>query len=374
MTIFPTRPTRSARRRIALTLLVVLAVLGCSAYAVYAAGGKADFSLSGSPSSQTINRGQATTYTVTVSRVNGFTGAVSLGVSGLPTGSTASWKLSDGTTSNVVPSSLNSATLTVQTANASPTGTFTPTITGTSGNLTHSTTVTLVLKSPSDPNFTVAASPSSQSVVQGDQTSYTVTVTRSNGFSGSVSLGVSGLPSGTAASWSPSSTLPNGSTSTTLNVQTTSNASTGTYPLTITGSGSINGSTVQRTASAALTVQEAQSFRLSGDLGTRLSPGVKAPLNMTLNNPYTFSLNVTNLAVVVEEATSKTGCSGTKNFNVTQFSGTYPITIPPGSSTLSAVVANSARWPQVQMLDLSTNQDACKNATLHLDYSGSATK
>jgi hypothetical protein len=369
-----TRSARRARRRIVLTFLGVLVLLGGSAYAVYAAGGKADFSLSASPSSQTINRGQATTYSVTVSRVNGFTGAVTLGVTALPTGSTASWKLSDGTTSNVIPSSLNSATLTVQTANTSPTGTFTPTITGTSGNLSHSTTVTLVLKSGSDPNFTVATSPSSQSVVQGDQTSYTVTVTRSNGFSGSVILGVTGLPSGAAASWSPSSTIPTGSTSATLNIQTTSSTSTGTYTLTITGSGTINGSTVQRMASATLAVQQAQSFRLSGDLGTKLSPGVKVPLNMTLNNPYSFNLQVTNLAVVVEEATSNSGCSGSKNFKVTQFSGTYPITIAPGSSTLSAAVANSAQWPQVQMLDLSTNQDVCKNATLHLDYSGSATK
>jgi hypothetical protein len=368
------RATRSARRRIALTFLGVLVILAGSAYAVYAAGGKADFSLSASPSSQTINRGQATTYSVTVSRVNGFTGAVTLGVTGLPTGSVASWKLSNGTTSNVVPSSLNGATLTVQTANTSPTGTFTPTITGTSGNLSHSTTVTLVLKSPSDPNFTVAASPSSQSVVQGDQTSYTVTVTRSNGFSGSVSLGVTGLPSATTASWSPSSTIPNGSTSTSLNLQTASNTSTGTYALTITGSGTINGTTVQRMASATLVVQQSQSFRLSGDLGAKLSPGVKAPLNLTLNNPYSFNLLVTNLAVSVEEATSNTGCSGSKNFKMTQFSGSYPITIPPGTSTLSSVVPNSAEWPQVEMLNLATNQDQCKNATLHLDYTGSATK
>jgi hypothetical protein len=365
---------RNARRRVALTLLIALAIVGGSAFAVYAAGGKADFALTASPSSQTINRGQSTTYSVTVSRVNGFTGAVTLGVSGLPTGSTGSWKLSDGTTSNVIPSNLTGATLTVQTANTSPTGTFTPTITGTSGNLSHSTTVTLVLKAASDPNFAVAGSPSTQSVVQGDQTSYTVSVTRSNGFSGSVSLAVTGLPGGATASWAPSSTIPGGSTSTTLNVQTSSSTSPGTYPLTIAGSGTINGATVQRTASVSLVVQQAQSFRISGDLGTTLSPGVKAPLDLTLNNPYSFNLNVTNLAVALEEATSRTGCSGSKNFKVTQFSGTYPITIPPGSVKLSSVVTSSALWPQVEMLDLRTNQDACKNATLHLDYSGSATK
>src|SRR5919108_122270 len=101
--------TKSASGRAGLTLLGVLTVLALSAYAVYAAGGKADFSIAASPSSQTVSQGQAATYTVTLSRLNGFTGSVSLSASNLPSGATASWSLSDGTTSNVVPSSLNSA-------------------------------------------------------------------------------------------------------------------------------------------------------------------------------------------------------------------------------------------------------------------------
>src|SRR5438132_7542922 len=93
------RTTRSARRKIGPTLLAVLAVLGVSAYAVYAAGGKPDFSIAASPASQTVSQGQATTYTVMVTRLNGFTGSVSLAASNLPSGATASWKLSDGTSS-----------------------------------------------------------------------------------------------------------------------------------------------------------------------------------------------------------------------------------------------------------------------------------
>ncbi len=76
----------SARRRLCLTLLGVLALSGISAYAVFAAGGKPDFSIAASPSSQTVSQGQATTFTVTVTRANGFTGPVSLAASGLPSG------------------------------------------------------------------------------------------------------------------------------------------------------------------------------------------------------------------------------------------------------------------------------------------------
>jgi len=82
--------------------------------------------------------GNNTTYTTTIGALNGFTGAVNLSVSGLPTGATASFDPPS------VPGS-GSTTLTVSTATTTPTGTYTLTITGTSGTLSHSTTVTLVV-------------------------------------------------------------------------------------------------------------------------------------------------------------------------------------------------------------------------------------
>src|SRR5919197_87515 len=118
----PDRTAKSARRRLAATL--VLALLATGGYAVYAAGGKADFAIAPSPSSQTITRGKAAIYTVSVTRLNGFTGSVTLNAGNLPAGATASWKLSDGTASNVVPPDQNAATLTIQTTNSTPTGTF----------------------------------------------------------------------------------------------------------------------------------------------------------------------------------------------------------------------------------------------------------
>ena len=52
----------SARRKLCMTLLGVLVAIGLGAYTVFAAGGKADFSIAASPSSQTVTQGQATTY------------------------------------------------------------------------------------------------------------------------------------------------------------------------------------------------------------------------------------------------------------------------------------------------------------------------
>ena len=69
----------------------------------------------------------------------------------------------------------------------------------------------------------------------GGSTSYTVTVSASGGYAGTVGLAVTaGMPGGATASFSPS-TVNNGSGSVTLKIQTSSSTSAGTYMLTITG-------------------------------------------------------------------------------------------------------------------------------------------
>ena len=83
----------------------------------------------------------------------------------------------------------------------------------------------------SNPDFSVAVTPSSQSTTQGGSTTYTASITPSNGFAGTVSLNVSGLPTGATGSFVPTSVT--GSGSSTLTVTTTSTTATGTYPLTV---------------------------------------------------------------------------------------------------------------------------------------------
>ena len=56
---------------------------------------------------------------------------------------------------------------------------------------------------PPAPDYSLSASQASQTVIQGASTSYTVTVTPTGGFAGSVSLSVSGLPSGASGTFSP---------------------------------------------------------------------------------------------------------------------------------------------------------------------------
>jgi hypothetical protein len=98
-----------------------------------------DFSISATPASQTVTRGSSTTYTVTTMALNGFSGVVSLSVSGLPNQASATFNPSSITGSG-------SSTLTVKTGSKSHISTYTLTITGTSASLTHTTTVKLVVQ------------------------------------------------------------------------------------------------------------------------------------------------------------------------------------------------------------------------------------
>jgi hypothetical protein len=96
----------------------------------------ADFSLSASPTSRTISRGQSATYTITIKALNGFTGPVSFSVSGFPSGSTVGFNPNPAATSSV---------LTVTTVGGTPAGRYTLTISGTGGSTTHTVRVTLVV-------------------------------------------------------------------------------------------------------------------------------------------------------------------------------------------------------------------------------------
>jgi len=139
------------------------------------------------------------------------------------------------------------------------------------------------------PGITVQVSPASQSVQQGQQASYTVTLTSTGGFSGTVNLAAAGLPAGASGAFTPSFvTLSSGSTTTaTLNATTAATTPAGTSTITITAaSGKVSGS-----ASASLTV----NYKISGSFSMTATPdSVTIPPGATA--VYTLELSRTNLS------------------------------------------------------------------------------
>jgi hypothetical protein len=103
------------------------------------------------------------------------------------------------------------------------------------------------------PDFTIAASPTSVSLVQGTSGPATITTTISGGFNSAVALSATGAPAGTTVSFSPSSIAAPGSGSSTMTITVGASTVTGTYPITVSGTGG----TKTHTTSVSLTVTPA---------------------------------------------------------------------------------------------------------------------
>ena len=197
------------------------------------------FSLSASPSSLSVAQGSSGTTTITSTVTDGFDSAIALSASGMPTGVTAGFS----------PSSITGAgtsTLTFTVASSTAAGTYNITVTGTSGT-TENTTVSLTVTGTT-PSFTITATPSTRTVGRSSSTTYTITIAAVSGFTGTVSLSVSGLPSRSTGTFNPSSVSTSGTS--TLTIKTQSRTTEKTYTLTITG----KSGTLTHTATVSLTV------------------------------------------------------------------------------------------------------------------------
>jgi plastocyanin len=181
-----------------------------------------NYSLSATPNSQTIAPGGSANYSVTVAAQNGFTGIVSFALTGLPAGATASFTPTSVTGSGAT-------TLAISTNTLISAGTYPMTITGTSGPVTRTVNVTLVVNG----DFTVSAAPATVTINRDGTATYSVAVS-SSGFSGTVLFSVSGLPKFATGKFNPTSVVNAGNTVFTVN--TNKKVSAGTYPLTITAS------------------------------------------------------------------------------------------------------------------------------------------
>jgi hypothetical protein len=292
-----------------------------------------DFSVATTPSSQNVSQGNSTSYRVDVTPSNGFTGSVSFSVRGLPSGATASF-----TPTSV--SGSGSSTLTVNASTSTPGGTYPLTITATSGSLTHTAQVNLTVA-----DFSVTATPSSQNVAPSKSTSYTVNVTPSGGFTGSVSFSVAGLPSGATSGFTPGSVSGSGSSNLTVNASSSTPA--GTYPLTITA---ISGG-LTHTAKVNLTVADFSIASSPSSQTLTATGNSKATYTVTISALGPFSATTTFSVSGLPARTSASFSpgsvpgKGTSTLTITAKgkapSGTYPLTVSAtgGGLTHSATVS-----------------------------------
>jgi hypothetical protein len=345
----------ASAKRVLLVVAGLAAVVGIGA-TVSAASTKPDFAVTASPHAMSVERGNHVHFDVAMTRSNGFHGDIALTVSGLPAGASGTFSASPYYGDS-------HRSLTVSTSSQASPGSSTLTITGTNGSLKHTAQVVLTTTKAPAPSFKLAVAPANRNLSAGTSGDYTVTITRTQ-LTASIAFTAAGIPAHASATFSPSATTGN---STTLNVHTASNTPLGSYTLTIKGQSGSYTATV--TAHLTVSAGHAQAFTIAGSLDRTLAPDVTGYLNLALTNSNNQPMSITNLTVTIS-GTNKPACA-TSNFAVTQFSGAYTFSVPANSTkTLTQLGIPQSAWPKIKMINLSTNQDACKSTNLSLSYTG----
>jgi hypothetical protein len=227
---------------------------------------------------------------------------------------------------------------------------------------------------------TLQINPASRTVDQGDSVTYTLSLTSANGFGGTVTPTITGLPASTTAAFAPESvTLASGKSATvTLTVSTSATTPDSKSDLTV-GATIPGAAGVSQPTAVVVQLQVKASnktFSISGNLRTQLTPGATVPVNLAIANPNNKGLALTSLSVSITAITRTPAavaaglpCTAA-DYVVTNYSGPYPLTVPVGPSSLQSIGIASAMWPRIAMLDTTKNQDGCKGATLQFAYSG----
>jgi len=178
-----------------------------------------------------VVQGKTVTDAISLAGNITYSGAVTLSVSGLPSGVTASWSSNPVTLNGET----GSSTLTLTASSAAAVGSATITVTANGGGLTPSTHITVQVAQPSGVQLTLSAS--TLSMVHTSSGAITVTVTPLGGLSAAMTLKVSGLPSGVTAAFSKTSLAAPGSGSATLAFAGSAAAKAGTTAVTVSVSG-----------------------------------------------------------------------------------------------------------------------------------------
>ena len=197
-----------------------------------------DFTISASPNSLSIPAGSTSTSTITLTSLNNFQGTITLSATGSPAGLNLTLN-----PSTVSPSYRGTGTSTLSVGSSNP-GNYTVTITGTSGSLSHQTTVTVSIGTAKTGDFSITASPSSMTLSTDSSARSTISLQSLNGFTGTITLSATVSPTSDLSFYFSSSsvTLTSGGQGTsTLNVRASYRTPIGTYTITVTGtSGSIS--------------------------------------------------------------------------------------------------------------------------------------
>ena len=179
------------------------------------------------------------------------------------------------------------------------------------------------------PNFSISASPTSVSVVQGGNGSSTISTAVVDGFNAAIALTASGQPTGVTVTFNPTSIAAPGSGSSAMSMAVASTTATGTYTITITGTG--GGITQKTTVALTVTAAAGADFSISA-----------SPTAISVVRGESGSSTITTAALNGFDSAVTLSASGEGSQQKVTFSPN-PIAAPgSGSSTMTVTVGTRA--------------------------------
>ena len=304
-----------------------------------------------------MSQGQTSTASVKTT-TTGITSAVALSVSGMPTGMTASFSAATIASPGSGSTTLNIAA----TATATP-GNYTLTVTGTAGSQTAKSSFTVTVLAPS---FGLAVPTAALGMQNGQTITAVVGITPQNGFTGTVTLGTTGLPAGVTATFSPATLSGSKAATSVMSIVAAKSAHGGFYGFNVTAT---SGSFVQTasmnlavnvtascsmvftpstitvapggTTTVALTCPSAGSAISMYPFGT--PSGITATLSsstLAVNGSVTMTVSAASTAVQGSSvmgiyATEANGALQEPNIGITVTGPNSAVTLTPSTMTLS---------------------------------------
>ena len=271
--------------------------------------------ISASASTLDLTQGATASFTATVTRSGGFAGDVAVTIEGLPASVTAS--------ALTITAANSSGTVTLTAAAAATVASSNLTVRG-SGTGVTSVTAAIALNvraAAAAGAVSVSFSPSSLTITQGATVNVTATITRTGGFTGPVTLAVTGAPAGLTVVITPTASANQTATVTT------------------------NGATLAFTASSALTVGTYNiNIAASGTNVTTntvsFATTVNPPVTGTANSTWTFCPSVgTPLMVLFQDGTAGTWTRVTAGPN-----NTFPVTISQTKGAVAYVIQSGTSY------------------------------
>jgi hypothetical protein len=201
---------------------------------------------------------------------------------------------------------------------------------------------------PPTPTIALAASPATLNFAAGAGGTSTITLTRGGGFTGDVALTATGAPAGLTVALSPT-TIPAGSSSTTVTLTSAGTVAAGSYPISINGSGS--GVTGSATVTAVVAAAQAPTLAVGvAPATTSIAAGASGTATATITRGGGFTGDVTMTASGAPAGMTLTFAPATIGAAATTSSigiavgagvsaGSYPVTISAAGTGVTTATA-----------------------------------